>query len=100
MGVAGSVHAEFKRACKSGNVLLALTTARELGHLSLDDALTLTAVLAQAGDERFDAAAVRVLSRFIDERRPSLATVRLATDALAALPDAGALTVLRSLVRR
>jgi len=37
---------------------MALTTARELGRLSLEDALRLTALLARVGDDRYNAAAV------------------------------------------
>src|SRR4051812_34420847 len=100
MGAAGSTHGNFMRACDNGNVLVALTIARELGQLSLEDALALTEVLARAGDERFEAAAVRFLGRLADERKPTLAGVRLATEALGALPDETALRVLREIVRR
>lgn len=78
---------------------MALTTARELGQLTLEDALALTEMLARAGDDRFDTAAVRFLGRLVDERKPTLAGVRLAVDALSALPDETALRVLREIVR-
>ena len=96
----GSPHAAFQRACERGNVLLALTTARELGRLSLEDALALTEVLARTGDARFDAAAVRFLGRLADERKPTLAGIRLAAHALGELPDESAARVLRELLRR
>lgn len=100
VGAAGSPHAAFQRACERGNVLLALTTARELGRLSLEDALALTELLARAGDDRFDAAAARFLGRLADERKPTLAGLRLAAAALGELPDDCATRVLRELVRR
>ena len=99
MGASGSAHGAFRRACERGNVLLALTTARGLGQLSLEDALALTEVLARAGDVRFETAAVRFLGRFAYERKPTLTGMRLAADALAALPDDAAGRVLRGLVR-
>src|ERR1044071_523082 len=100
MGAAGSTHAGFVRACERGNALMALTLARELGQLSLEDALALTEVLARAGDARFDAAAARFVGRLVDERKPSLAGLRLAVEALTALPDETASRVLRELTRR
>ena len=42
MGVAGSTHATFRRAVERGNLPMALVTARELGRLTLEDALALT----------------------------------------------------------
>lgn len=100
MGAAGSTHGAFQHACERGNVLMALSLARELGDVSLEDALSLTELLARAGDERFDAAAVRFLGRVAAERKPTLAGLRLAADAVAALPDAFALQTLRTFVRR
>ena len=100
VGAAGSTHGAFRRAVERGNVTLALTTARELGRLSLEDALALTEVLARGRDPLFEAAAVRFLSRLAVERKPSLAALRLAVDALGALPDPAAARVLRELARR
>lgn len=99
MGAAGSTHGAFQKAVDRGNVFMALALARELGRLSLEDALLLTEMLARAEDHRFEVAAVRLLGRFIDERKPTLAGVRLAADALERLPDESAFRVLRILVR-
>ena len=59
--------------------------ARELGGLSLDDALKLCVMLAERDPQRFERAALRWLSRFIEERLPPLAEVALAAVALAEL---------------
>lgn len=42
--------------------------AREMGGLSLADALTLCALLARTDPTRYERAALRWLQRFIDER--------------------------------
>jgi hypothetical protein len=68
--------------------------------LSLEYALVLTEMFARVDDERFEAAAVRWLARLAEERQPTLAGMRLAADALGALPDDSALRLLRELVRR
>src|SRR4051812_50071036 len=89
VGAAGSAGGAFQRACERGNVLMALAAVEDLPKpLVLDYALTLTVLFARTSDERFDAAAVKLLSRIVEERRPTLEGVRLAADALAALPDA------------
>jgi hypothetical protein len=71
-----------------------------MGRLSLEDALALTELLARVADPRFDTAAVRFLGRLVDERKPTLAGMRLAAEALAELPDESAARVLRELARR
>ena len=79
---------------------MALAAVEDLPKpLSLEYALVLTELFARAGDERFDAAAVRWLGRLIEERQPTLAGVRLAAEAVAALPDETAERLLRDLVR-
>jgi 2-polyprenyl-6-methoxyphenol hydroxylase-like FAD-dependent oxidoreductase len=59
--------------------------AREMGGLSLADALLLCELLAKTDVQRYERAALRWLQRFIDERLPSLAEVALAASALAEL---------------
>jgi hypothetical protein len=104
MGAAGSTHGNFQRAVERGNLPVALATAKELGALSLEDALALTELFGRIGDSRFEAAAVRWLARLAAERQPALEALRLATALLAALPDethgAAAYELLRSLARR
>jgi hypothetical protein len=80
---------------------MALAAADDLPQpLSLECALMLTELFARVGDERFDAAAVRFLGRLAQERHPTLAGVRLATEAASALPDERCVRILRELVRR
>jgi hypothetical protein len=59
--------------------------ARELGGLSLADALSLCELLANVDPARYERAALRWLQRFIDERLPPLAEVALAASALSEL---------------
>jgi hypothetical protein len=56
--------------------------AREMGGLSLEDALLLCDLLAELNPPRFQRAAARWLQRFIEERSPPLAEVALAASAL------------------
>lgn len=59
--------------------------AREMGQLSLIDALALVACYARSGSPKFDRAAVRRLERLGTERDASLRDIRLAAAALEAL---------------
>ena len=63
----------------------ALALASELDRVTLRDALDLCALLAKAGDSRFDRAARRWLERFTVETSPSLHEVTMAGSALAEL---------------
>jgi hypothetical protein len=83
----GSTHATFRRAVERGNLPMALVTARELGRLTLDDALALTALLARLGDARFEPAAVRWLGRLAVETQVALESLRLAVALVGSLPD-------------
>jgi hypothetical protein len=57
----------FKRAIERGNLLIAEMTARELGRLTLADALDLLGLVVEKDPERRDRFAVRWLSRLIEE---------------------------------
>jgi hypothetical protein len=59
--------------------------AREMGGLSLADALLLCELLAKTDPARYERAALRWLERFIDEHSPPLTEVALAATALAEL---------------
>jgi hypothetical protein len=59
--------------------------AKELGQLSLIDALALVACYARTGSPKFDRAAVRWLARLGEERDASLREIALAANALEAL---------------
>jgi hypothetical protein len=72
--------------------------ARELGGLSLADALDLTLLMREVDRWRYERAAVRWLERFIEERRPTLSELALASAALAEVGGAGDAS-LRDLLR-
>jgi hypothetical protein len=78
----GTAHGRFARGIQNGNVRQAEMAAREMGGLSLVDALSLCELLAGPDPERFERAACRWLQRFIDERLPPLAEAVLAASAL------------------
>lgn len=82
----GSAHGRFQRAVSRRNVLLAETAARELGRLSLIDALSLVVLYAATGSPKFDAAAVRWLARLaLEGRDVSISDLQLAAAALGGL---------------
>jgi hypothetical protein len=65
-------------AIHSRHVQNAETAAREMGGLSLADALLLCELLANTHPARYERAALRWASTFIDERLPPLSEVALA----------------------
>jgi hypothetical protein len=81
----GTAHARFQRAIQRRHVAQAEMAAREMGQLSLIDALTLVACYARTGSPKFEQAAVRWLTRLADERGASLRDVTIAAAALEAL---------------
>jgi hypothetical protein len=81
----GSAHGRFTRAINRRHVQAAEMAAREMGGLSLADALLLCELLANVDPARYERAALRWLQRFIDERLPPLSEVALAASALAEL---------------
>ena len=81
----GTPHGRFQRAIHARHIQNAETAAREMGGLSLADALLLCELLAKTDVARYERAALRWLQRFIDERLPPLAEVALAASALAEL---------------
>lgn len=88
----------FRRALRSRNLLVAETTAREVGRLDLSEALELVALVAELDPRRLDAFACRWLRRLIEEREPTLAELDVALTALRALPSPQALGALRQFV--
>jgi hypothetical protein len=73
----------FARACEQGDILRAELAARELPQVSLENALRLVCLYAEAGDDKFEHAAVRFLGRLITERRDTtIGSVQLAAGAL------------------
>jgi hypothetical protein len=81
----GTAHGRFQRAIHRRHVQAAEMAAREMGGLSLADALLLCELLAKADPSRYERAALRWLQRFINERSPPLTEVSLAASALAEL---------------
>jgi len=57
----------FATAIERGNVVMAEATARELGRISLEEALALTALVAEKEPERRSRFAVRWLRRLLEE---------------------------------
>ena len=99
----GSAHGRFQRAIASRNLLNAETAAREMGGLSLADALSLCELIAATDPKRFERAALHWLERWMDERLPPLAEVALAAAALAVLRHgrkAAGIVALKRLLRR
>lgn len=81
----GTAHGRFQRAIHRRHIQAAEMAAREMGGLSLADALSLCELLANDDPARYERAALRWLGRFIDERLPPLSEVALAASALAEL---------------
>jgi hypothetical protein len=92
------------RALDRGLLLEAEATARELGSLSLTDALDYCDLLARLAPDRYERAALRWHGRWEAEGKPlSLREAQLALTCLQLLTDgdrAIALTVLRHLAKR
>jgi hypothetical protein len=84
----GSPYRRFRRALETGNAALVTTAALELPRIALDDALRICLVLRGGDPERYERAAVRWLGRFaLEARNPTIDDLRLAADALDALPE-------------
>jgi hypothetical protein len=79
----GTPRGRFQRAIQRRHLNAAEIAAREMGGLSLDDALSLCELMAVLDPARYERAALRWLHRFIDERLPPLVEVTLAASALA-----------------
>ena len=87
----GSAYARFRRALLTGNATLVITAARELPQIALDDALRICLVLRDGDSDRYERAAVRWLGRFaLEGRGVTIDDLRLAANALDALPDRAA----------
>jgi hypothetical protein len=86
----GHPRSEFRRAIERGNLIVAETTAKEMGHVTLLEALQLTSLVALRDRDRGSRFAVRWLQRLVDERPAiSIEEVALAASALAALGGRG-----------
>jgi hypothetical protein len=85
----GHPRAIFKRAIERQNLVVAEVTARELGHVTLVEALWLTALVALKDPRRRSRFAVRWLARFLEECDPGIEEAALAASALSALGGIG-----------
>src|SRR5437588_10492320 len=87
----GSAYTRFRRALDAGNEPLVIAAARELPHISLDDALRICLVFRNGDRQRYERAAVRWLGRFaLEARSVRIDALRVAADALDALPERAA----------
>jgi hypothetical protein len=76
----------FKRAVERGNLVMAEATAREIGRLTLEEALLLVFLYAEKEPLKFERAALRWLARYVTEGKAvSLLKAQLALSALAEL---------------
>jgi hypothetical protein len=90
----GTASGRFTRAVQSGHLFAAEMAAREMGHLSLSNALSLCILYRREQDPRFDRAAVRWVRRVQLEhslRRQEVDLLRAAMAALGSRFDAVAL---------
>jgi hypothetical protein len=71
----GTAHGNCQRAIHRRNAQNAEMAAREMGDLSLADALLLCELLANTDPARWERVALRWLQHFIDERLPPLIEV-------------------------
>lgn len=99
----GSAHGRFTRAIKQRNLAGAQMAMREMGNVSLVDALDYLVLLAEFRPERAEPAAVRWHGRLeLESSVLTLAESQLALAALASVccGDGEAVEILRRLLRR
>jgi hypothetical protein len=86
----GRPRSTFRRALERENLLIAEAVARELGRITLVEALELTALVARKDPKRRGRVAARWLLRFLeDHERVTIDEAVLVAGALAALGGAG-----------
>jgi hypothetical protein len=101
MTAQGNPRTIFRRAIEHGNLLVAEVTVREIGAVSLGEALELTALIAKQDRARSDRYRVRWFQRFLEQRNPSIDDAGLVASSLSALGGerhAEALALLRALI--
>jgi hypothetical protein len=82
----GHPRAVFTRAIENGNLVAAEASAREVGNLTLEEALRLLFLYAEKDPVKYERAALRWLTRYaLDGKAVTLLKVQLATSALAEL---------------
>jgi hypothetical protein len=86
MTAQGHPRAIFARAIERGNLIAAEAAAREVGNLTLEEALRLLFLYAEKDPIKYDRAALRWLARYLTEGKGvSLLKAQLAAAALAEL---------------
>lgn len=96
----GSPHGRFTRAVERRNLLAAESAARELGQLSLSDALAFLFLVADKAPGRFERAAARWCGRFLVETRGvTIAEAQVLLGALAALREPAPAVALETIAR-
>src|SRR6478735_7891727 len=86
MTAQGHPRAIFARAIEHGNLLVAEASAREVGNLTLEEALRLLFLYAEKEPIKYERAALRWLARYVrDGKAVSLLKAQLAASALAEL---------------
>jgi hypothetical protein len=97
---AGHPRAIFHRAIERGNLVVAEVTAREIGRVSLMEALELTALIALKDSRRHGRAGARWMRRYLEEHESAgLDDVSFVAGCLSALggrEHEAALTALRA----
>ncbi|MBV8431667.1 MAG: hypothetical protein JO244_10920 [Solirubrobacterales bacterium] len=84
----GSAYVRFRRALRTGNANLVISTALELPQIALDDALRICLVFRDGDQERYERAAVRWLGRFaLEARGVTIDSLQAAAAALDSLPE-------------
>jgi hypothetical protein len=82
----GHPRAIFSRAIESGNLVAAESSAREVGRLTLEEALRLLFLYAEKDPVKYERAALRWPARYLGEGKDvSLLKAQLAASALAEL---------------
>ena len=86
MTAQGHPRAIFSRAIERGNLVVAEASAREVGNLTLEEALRLLFLYAEKEPIKYERAALRWLARYVkDGKAVSLLKAQLAASALAEL---------------
>jgi hypothetical protein len=98
MTAQGHPRSQFRRAIQRRNLLGAEACAREMGVVTLDEALDLVCLVAEIAPARLDGFARRWLARVADEKPLTLGELDLAVTALRTLPSSRATTALRALL--
>jgi hypothetical protein len=70
VSIKGSPYARFQRSLATRNLRVILPAAAELQWINLADSLEILALMAQAGDRRFERAAARWVGRLLIETPP------------------------------